>query len=240
MDSSPSTEDQAEWDEGMTKVAKRACAREPYRRHPNLVRTGPLRVKLVADPVEDFVWTLYGELMGQTHVVDLLRDEAVTGFEASAVESRWKNRDKDWEPGDSNSGLSPSEIAEAGPPPRLWEIGITGWGGLAHADAGIVLKEVCESCGSMLYYGLKDASKLIDTGQWDGSDVFFVWPFPGIIFVTDRVKQLCERYGFTGVTFTPPSEFVLVGTGDIAPGRLDMYMSDELARERARVLGINS
>jgi hypothetical protein len=180
-------------------------------------RLDPLSVLLVRTNVQDFVWTWYSECLIQDHVLDLFREEGLTGFDVKPVKARFKKKSTDI-------------------PPRLWEVVVTGWGGMAPEESGVRLKEICVGCGLSRYYGFHDGSLLINKDQWDGSDFFMVWPYPRFIFVTSRVGEVIKRHRLKGLQLIQPE--ALDRSDGAGGGRLSYWMPDDRARELGEPLGI--
>jgi hypothetical protein len=221
----------AEWDHDKMKLEIVKCPADPGferngRHYPAHQRAGRrltnLSIVLPNEPADDFVWTWQNECLVKDHTLELLRDHAISGFDVKPVAVR-----------------SESPIER---PPRLSELMVTGWGGMAKPESGIHLDESqsCSACGRLRYTGLVDAEQLIDKGRWDGSDYFIVWPMPRYIFVTERVIRLIEKHQLTGVRFQRISEIkqsksVIPG---YSPGRLSYWMPEKRAREIGEPLGI--
>jgi hypothetical protein len=179
-------------------------------------RLADLSVTLPRGTVQDFVWTWYSECLIQDHVLQLFRENKFTGFDVKPVVARFKS-------------------PRGGNPPRLWELVLTGWGGLAKPESGITRVEFCGACHFVHYSGIKDASYLVDDKQFDGSDIFMIWPMPAHVFITERVADCIRDCRLTGVVLKPSCDIkqnpaVIDGYG---PGRL----SDWMPEARARVLG---
>ena len=109
LDSSPSSCGRADWDADMDYTGSVFCPAVPD--HQRAGKRMPfLRVVLPHTDVEDFVHTWYGEWLIQDHVLRVLRDNGITGFEVKLVDARFAKSDS--------------------APPVLWELVVTGWGGL--------------------------------------------------------------------------------------------------------------
>jgi hypothetical protein len=180
-----------------------------------------LNVVLSDGPVEDFVWTWYSECLMQDRTLELLRKHQFTGFETKPVIARFEKGAED--------------------PPRLWELVVTGWAGMAKPESGIHLDKAksCAGCDHLTYTGLLDAAQLIDEGKWDGSDFFMVWPLPRFIFVTERVVRVIRENHLRGVCVESVSEMKqnkLVS--GYTPGRLSYWMPEMRARELGEPLAI--
>jgi len=178
-----------------------------------------LNVVLQDGAVEDFVWTWYSECLVQERTLELLRSNGFTGFEVKPVNSRFVDSAKN--------------------PPKLWEIVLTGWAGLARPESGIQLdgRRSCSACGHLRYTGLQNPEELIDRSAWDGSDFFMVWPMPRYLFITERVRDAILDNHLSGVQITAISE--LKKTDGFSPGRLRYCMPDERARQLGEPLGIS-
>jgi hypothetical protein len=81
--------------------------------------------------------------------------------------------------------------------PLLWELAVTGWGGIAPESSGVMLDHSasCSECGLLIYTSFTDASRLVDEKQWDGSDIFMVWPLPKFVMVANSVAELIRAEG---------------------------------------------
>jgi len=125
--------------------------------------------------------------------------------------------------------------------PRLNELIVTGWAGMAPPESGIKLIEHCEGCGHTVYSAWTNPERLIDSSQWDGSDFFVVWPLPWRIFVTERVAKVLRDNRLSGIALKPSSD--LVFSPNIIPtlstGRLSDWMPEERARQLGAKMGID-
>ena len=178
-----------------------------------------MRIILPRDDMPDFIWTpIFSYCLIRDTILHLFNRSVVTGFEVKPVAARF-----------ATSRLSP---------PKLWELVVTGWAGMAKPESGVRLNrsESCSVCGELGYTGLEYPEQLIDEKQWDGSDIFMVWPLPRYVFVTDRVRQLVQTHGLTGCRFTRVEE--LEKAERFGPGRLHYYMPDARARKLGEPLGI--
>ncbi len=171
--------------------------------------------------LEDFVWTCYRECLVQDHVLELFKASGFAGFEVRPVKSRFRS-------------------ATAHEPPRLWELVITGWAGMAPPESGIKLIEHCPGCGYRCYSAWTNPERLIEQSQWDGSDFFIVWPLPGHIFVTDRAADLIRQKGLSGVVVRRSTDLAFPQSviPTLGPGRLSYWMPQDRARELGAPLGI--
>jgi len=208
----------AEWAHKEIHTEKIVCpVNQGHRRGGK--RISNLSVVLPGRKVEDFVWTWYSECLVQDSVLELFRAHELEGFETKPVKGRF-NRHRTEEP------------------PRLHELIVTGWAGMASPESGIRLDESCDACGDLHYSGCTNPAKLINASQWDGSDFFMVWPLPKYIFITDRVVQVIRDNQLTGATFVSLDSLQCGSTG-FSPGRLSYWMPEARARELGGPLGVD-
>lgn len=207
----------AEWDRDV-HLSQHRCPVFEEHKGPGK-RLNDLSVRLGGKMVRDFVWTWYSECLIQRQVLDLFRDHGITGFAVKQVKSRFRRK------------------ADGSPPP-LWELVVTGWGGVAPAESGIKLDPArsCSACGSLRYTGLTNPEWLIDEGHWDGSDFFMVWPLPRFILVTDTVAAVIKEAQFKGAELIDVAK--MEKTSGYGPGRLSYWMPEARARMLGEPLGI--
>lgn len=103
---------------------------------------------------------------------------------------------------------------------------------MAPAASGVRILEICDSCGHVTYSDVSDPTKLIDPAQWDGSDLFMVWPLPRFIFVSPRCAGLLRKSELTGFDLIPVARDPVDPGGTLTPGSLERWMPEELARAR--------
>jgi len=216
MDSPSNDRKLAEWDPSVEQESI-VCPEHPGHQRAGR-RLGPLRVVLPADIRDDVIWTWYSECLVQDSVLKLLGGEGITGYSTREVGVRSK----------SERSL-----------PHLSEFVVTGWGGVARPSSGIQLDSVrsCPSCNLLVYTGLTNPAELLDPRQWDGSDVFMIWPLPRFIFVSDRLARLLRAEEITGVRLTKLEDLPRTFS-TLSPGRLSYWMPDERARELGEPFGI--
>lgn len=173
-------------------------------------RLTSLSVLLQSKKVEDIVWTWFDECLIQAKVIQFFRKHGMKGWKAKPARAKFERA--------------------SGNPPALWELIVTGWGGLATPKSGIRLRKWCRYCGHTTYGPLSRPENLIDPEKWDGTDFFIVWPLPKFIFVTPKVVRLLQENRISGWTATPVEQLRL--RGGFSPGRLEHYMPLRLARRR--------
>ena len=124
----------ASWAAGEVQTEKIVCPiNDGHQRQGK--RLSDLSVTLPRYPVQDFVWEWGGGCLLRDSAIELLKDNRFTGFEVKPVKVRFKRG--------------------SGEPPRLWELVVTGWGGMAPPGSGIRLIESCLACGSPHYLGAR-------------------------------------------------------------------------------------
>lgn len=234
---------EVEWAKEMTSVPIGLCPLNPV--HLSWERISPLRVEIPRKRIYEFQWGAPGECIITDAVLKVLRDEGITGFEVQPVEAKWRVRTKPPDPtkedlGDYLGHVTPKVAAALPPIPPLWELKVRGWGGLLAEDTGVRLIDFCPGCGSSGYKQWKTGRFRIDESQWDGSDVFMVWPVPLYIFISDRLAQIIRRMRWGGVRLVRAED--LPGADErsdsLGPGPLTWYMADYLARQRGEPRGL--
>lgn len=173
---------------------------------------GELWVELPLRALADFEWTWNSDIFISSHAVEVLNENKVTGFETRPLMKV------------TYAKRSPREA------PPLFELAVTGWGGMAAPSAGVELIEFCPSCRSRLYT-IADPSRLIDPSSWDGSDFFMVWPLPRYRFASDRLAQIIRRNKLSGVKLIPAAELPMKPGAKLGPGTLETWMPEDRARE---------
>jgi uncharacterized protein CXXCG len=217
LGSGSSTYKLAEWAQGEMDLEPVVCPADPGHQRPGK-RLTDLSVTLPRNSVDDIVWTWCSECLLTDRVLELFRAAGLTGFEVKPVKARYERADTE--------------------PPRLWELVVTGWAGMAPPDSGIKLIRHCEVCGIKVYSGPTDLEHVISPSQWDGSDFFIVWPMPKFVFITDRVVQAIRDNGLAGAMIEPPEAMRFSPDDTIGGGRLSYWMPEQRARELGEPLGI--
>jgi hypothetical protein len=214
-----------EWEDDAIEVNTTYCTLDPG--HQSWTgRLNELTIVLNTPKIGDFVWTAYSECLLSDKVVNLFTKAGFTGYELAPVTiSHIRRGDKD--------------VRKL---PGLWELKLRGWGGLARPESGIRLLKSCPGCNYMKYSSYTDPRELIDVAQWDGSDIFMVWPLPRFVFITEKVYSLIKENKLTG-SICRPVEKMPVSTlpehlRTLSPGRLRMWFPEKRARELGEPLGI--
>jgi len=180
--------------------------------HSRARRSSHLDMVVPCDPPPDVIFTWMSECLIQDRVRRIFESEGLKGFSALRAKAVVKK---------TGAAISVHELA------------VTGWGGIAPTASGIREVERCPGCGLLAYSALEAPEKLIDPGNWDGSDFFMIWPLPKFHFVTERVVEVCQLYKITGASFTRDWPASAAANTGYSPGRLSYYMP----YERARLLG---
>lgn len=124
-------------------------------------RSVPLQVVAPIQPITDFQWTSYGDIV----VTGAIR----AAFEAADV-SGVKFR-----PVLTYTSLGDRFEQE------LYELVPSGWGGVVSTSSGMRVISECPFCRRRVYSSVSDARHLFDVDQWDGCDVFTIWPMPRFV-----------------------------------------------------------
>ena len=227
----------AEWADDGRSFESVSCPADPGHRRGGR-RVGRLDVFLTSRRIGDFVWTWYSDCLIRDSSLSLLRDEGLTGFDVRPVQAHMKTRARRPDPCDENPGLKERDAVEV-EIPKLWELVVTGWGGMARPESGVHLVQECSECGLLTYTTYKDPALLVDERQWDGSDFFMVWPLPMYILVTQRVVNVIRSHRLTGATLVPIGKLMPSRPdGTLSPGRLSYWMPEPRARQLGEPLGV--
>ncbi len=186
--------------------------------HPSGDRPGAPLSMVFRRPLDlNFRWTWKSELLVDEQAQQALRENEITGYELLETHLRFK------------SGAQSSRTYAT--------LRTTGWGGVAKPESGIHITEgPCPGCGWQCYSGLQHPECLFDQTQWDGSDIFMIWPLPSHIFVTARFRDIVEEAGLTGLKFIPIDQ-MKTNDGHM-PGSLSLWMPKERARRLGAPFGI--
>jgi hypothetical protein len=139
------------------------------------------------------------------------------------------------------TGFMTDEVHMTSPSPvgfSYLQFKAVGWGGMASEQSGIKRTYHCPACGHSRYSSLLRADKLFDASQWDGSDIFLIWPLSKFIFATERVARLLIDLRVTGLEILPVEELNIEGDG-FTTGRLSYCLPSDRAATIGNPLGIN-
>ena len=151
-------------------------------------RVTTLHLDIIRSKIVDFSSTMLSDVVITDHVLKVLNAEGLTGFtvKPTVTESCPKR-------------LEQQSI------PKLWEFVVTGKGGNAHRDSGIVLRRKCDACGFVRFSAYENGI-IVDEATYDGSDFFTVTEYPTHILVNERAKSVLEKHRLTNVSFIESSE----------------------------------
>lgn len=192
------------------------------RKHPFIWKRregekGNLIINLPSLKIGDFLQIWGGYWIITERTAKLLKEQGFSGYELRHVKV---NEVKKMKKGQTI--------------PNLWELVVTGWGGIAPSESEMKRIYECEACVYWKYTGLSNASALINLAQWDSSDFFKIFPLMGYIFVTERVKQFVEENGLKGCIFRELRDLRTVG--EIIGSGVDA-LSLEMPKARAKEIG---
>lgn len=193
----------------------RCSAKEGHSRNGRQL-THPAIVLAPVRAVRDFTYVWGSETLISRRVLNLFEAHRITGFEAKPVKTVYPKRIK-------------------GTPPPMYELVLTGWGGVAAPAAGVTLSDWCPACGHAQYRIARPGS-LINPATWDGSDLFMVWPLPKYIFASNRVANILRQEKVTGIDLIPASEISMFWP-IASPGPLTRWMPKDRARELSKQFG---
>lgn len=173
----------------------------------------PLKVKGPVRPYTDFEWTVFGNLIINEQVRKEWDKTHFSGFRFQEVEF--------FTTSETPFGRDAVEFQ------------VTGWGGRAGKESGIEVLEECPGCKRRIFSGYEEPAKLFNIDEWDGSDIFIIWPMPSYIFVTKDVRNWARDKNFTGVQFIPISD--LPPSDTFTPNPIECYFdADIVSRIKGR------
>jgi hypothetical protein len=200
-----------------TKYEKVICPVDD--RHTRAGRgLGGLSVTIDPTNIKDITWTWSTDVLVTQRVLDVFDKHRVTGFETRPAEFK-----------------SPKRSGPELPP--MFELIVTGWGGMGAAASGVRVSTLCSTCKYQSYF-IADPSHLIDPASWDSSDLFIVWPLPRYRFASDRLAGIIRQEKITGVRLIPASDIPMKKDSTVYPGRLANSIPEERARELREPFGI--
>jgi hypothetical protein len=201
-----------------TRLEQITCpADEGHRRGGR--RIGDVRATIDPSGIKDFTWTWQNDILASERLLDAFLKHRVTGYEIRPATISFPKR----------STMTP---------PKLYEVIVTGWGGMPAHAAGLKVNDCCPACGYK-EYTIAEPARLIDRDSWDGSDLFIVWPLPRYHFASDRVASILQVENITGVKLIPAAKIPFAPGEGACPGRLKDWMPASRARALGDRLGIN-
>lgn len=162
-----------------------------------------LSVELYGSVLCDFVWTDSPDILVRAALMDLLRNSPLTGFAFRNINVvAWWQTDPttqetiDWLIGNTA--------------PELFQVLVLGKGGSILLQNKPRIESACAICGTLIYAPLEKGI-LVDSSQWDGSDVFVMQEFPGYILVTERFLRFLTAHQVQNYIAIPADEFSMIG-----------------------------
>lgn len=171
----------------------------------------PLQIIAPINPRTDFQWTVFGDCVVTSEVKNAFEEAQLTGIEFNNIECH------------TTTGLRLEQ--------EVFEMVVTGWGGVAPPASGVHVVEECQYCGRKIYSGYSNPSLLFDLDAWDGSDLFLIWPLPRYIMAVLAVKNVVEQRGFSGATLASLEKLPKVIAGTLTPGHLGDWFEQTKARQ---------
>ena len=172
-------------------------------------RITELRVDLLTANVPDFSRTMLSDIVVSSNALMALRRSGLTGYREARAPI-----------------VHRPPTARGGAAPVLWELVVTGRGGPAHPDSGIVTLVRCEACGLVRHSTFRNGI-VVDPSTYDGSDFFYVDQYPRYVLVSERAKEAIEGARLTNVRFTESYAASLAarseGAAMTAQGRFPPY-----------------
>lgn len=170
----------------------------------------PLRVIGPIQPLTDFEWTVYGDVIVTNEVAESLRNAKFSGVEF--LSTRFYTTTE-----------TPFGRASL-------ELQVNGWGGIAPTESGIQEMERCPYCKNRVFSAYTRPERIFDIEGWDGTDMFLIWPLPRYIMVTGRIRDFILDSKYTGVRFRKLGELPPAVAGTLTPGNLRDWFDEERVR----------
>lgn len=143
-----------------------------------------LSIKIQNKKFGDLISTVYSDWLITDKVAEIFSKNVLTGYELKSV-----------------------DVCNRTLPIKLWELVITGQGGEAHPNSGIVKTYHCEHCNYKKYRAFQNGVGIIvDESNWDGSDFFTITAYPKFILISENVKSIIEKNDLNGVLLVPTTE----------------------------------
>jgi hypothetical protein len=207
-------EDDVKFDEKLVyesgmRIETRLCPLNAGQPSQHAMRQRWVRPLKVVGPVRrmsDFEWSVYGDILLEQDIIKKLRMAGFSGVE-----------------------FHPAQLHTTTETPigrQLFELRVTGWGGIAHPNSGIQIREKCSFCGRSVYSGHINAANLFDIDKWDGSDFFLIWPMPRYVFITSEVANFILKQGWSGVRIRELHKFPKSIADSYSPGHVEDWFDD--------------
>jgi hypothetical protein len=174
---------------GWLDIERRSCPINPDHR-PGRRRWNELIVKFPHNRREDSIlWTLGDCLVHERLLADFER----LGF-------------KGWRSLPAKVCFRDGEVSD-----QYRELLVTGWAGMADAQSGVSLVDVCRGCGQQFYLRGGKPTRIVNWDCWSGDHVFRVWPWPRCILVTEDVARFLQSCGAQSLDLDPPEHISALG-----------------------------
>lgn len=170
----------------------------------------PLKLIGPIEPMTDFEWTVYGDVIVSSRVAKSLREAKFSGVQFLRTEFYTST--------ETPFGRESVELR------------VNGWGGYAPTESGVREIERCPSCNHRVFSGYAHPEKLFSIEGWDGSDFFLIWPLPRYIMVTGCVRDLILDSKYSGVSLKKLTELPRVVAGTLTPGNLRDWFDEDRVR----------
>ena len=163
------------------------CAKDPGHQRAGR-RLTDLFLDILSWNVVDFSRTMLSDIVITDHAFQVISEAGLTGFEVRPTRVK-----------SLPTGVRAANV------PKLWEFVVTGKGGPAHTESGIVELQRCEVCG-LVRYSAFEHGILVDESTYDGSDFFTISEYPKYVLATHRAKAVIEEARLTNVDFIESSK----------------------------------
>ena len=148
-----------------------------------------LKIDLIFSRIVDFSWTTLSDIVVTDRVFKLFKEMGLTGYDVKPARIV----------SFSKKIMFEHELT------KFWEFIVTGQGGNAHIDSGIILQSKCEVCG-LKRYSAYEYGIVVDDKKRDGSDFFTVIEYPNVVLVTEKVKKIIDDHNLTNAEFIKSSK----------------------------------
>lgn len=161
-----------------------------------------LSIELNGSVLFDFVWTDSPDVIISARLMSLMNRSHLTGFAFRGVDVvAWWRKDP-----------ATREIVDwlrRNTAPELFQMVVLGKGGSILPRTKSHIESACVVCGTRTHEPLEEGI-LVDSSQWDGSDVFVMQEFPGYILVTEKIVQLLDTHQAQNYLAIPAERFSML------------------------------
>jgi hypothetical protein len=96
--------------------------------------------------------------------------------------------------------------------------------------------EECGFCKRRVFSGHTNPNQLFNFEDWDGSDLFMIWPLPRYIMASGATRDVISHHRFTGVTVKPLATLPMPIAGTLTPGNLGDWLEADRVEEAERAV----